>query len=155
MLNPGPHHQLSHYVAALNLTLIASIYLLLFFGFFYFSVTFRLYGIFFYLRLIIEVISLSPLSVVSPCRPRPLCVPLSLSPLCPPHSANCYNSIVPFLPVGSDGINKAGFEIDFLSAPFWITLLRSFGWQHSSSSRSFCYHSMHSSRVCPAEGLQR
>lgn len=63
-------------------------------------------------------------------------VSLSPSLFWPLHSANFYNSIVPSLPVGSDGINKAGFEIDFLSAPFWITLLCGFGSEHSSSSFS-------------------
>lgn len=64
---------------------------------------------------------------------------------CPLHSANCYNSIVPSLPVGSNGINKAEFEIDFLSAPFWITLPRGFGSEHSSST-SCClwYHNISS-----------
>ena len=81
--------------------------------------------------------SLSPRSTAS----------LLPSLLWPPHSANCYNSIVPSLPVGSDGINKAGFEIDFLSAPFWITLLRGFGSEHSSSCWLWYHDAVYIHRV--------
>lgn len=70
----------------------------------------------------------------------PPSLPLFLAPLSdPPRSANCYNSIVPSLPVGGDGINKAGFEIDFLSAPFWISLQRGFScWHYSGSVHAGC-----------------
>lgn len=167
VFNPRPHHQLAHYIAALNLSLLpsSSPFLSLLFSFSLCQLCFWLCISFVQIFPVIityVLLSLSPSSSLSlfiliwpfslifcclvfalssslssPHLQHPSfslsTVSLSPSPLWPPHPANCYNSIVPSLPVGSDGINKVGFEIDFLSAPFWITLLRGFGSKHSSS----------------------
>lgn len=162
VLNPRPRHQLAHYIAALNLSLVpsGSLFLSIPVCHFVFFLLFLLSALFLTLNLsYVFLLPLSPivsfffLSLSSSCQSCFRSLPptnktlilstpsfsflsiasLSPSPLWPPHSANCYNSIVPSLPVGSNGINKAGFEMDFLSAPFWITLVRGFGSEHSSS----------------------
>lgn len=106
MFNPGPRHQLAHYAAAFNLSLssfqnpgsvCSSPWVS---GFLSFLAKHPL-GVIYHHLFNNSFFLLQPL-------PRR------------------HNSIVPALPAGCDGINKAGFEIDFLSAPFWIALLLSF-----------------------------
>lgn len=143
VLNLRPHYQLAHYVAALNLFLVPSssfsfllYHFLCFWSFLFQSlyfltshfshltrlISFCLFSVFLlnfqFFSCSFHLFTVSFFGLFLSLSTPPSYSSLSPSALWPPHSANCYNSIVPFLAVGSNGINKAGFEIDFLSAPF-------------------------------------
>lgn len=156
VLNLEPHHQLAHYVAPLNLSLSSSLHHFL--SVFWLLCSFFPSSILDWLLLNSTTIWWHSLFIFCSLLDL-LCyfsAPYSatlLPSLPPPFPQNATTQLSLPLPAGIDDINEAGFEIDFLSASFWITLLHSSGPERSSSC-SFWFHDIHPFGIFPAERLQ-